>query len=218
MKPADARAGPVDTTRVAPGIPRIQRRLSALEAAAATAVIITSLTALAVLTGVMPGPLTATPQMPPAVAQKDRPGNGGATTAIALPDSNQVSGGVPAASSLAAPQLNSTEVVPPVATAAASTAGTAGFAAPPPDSGPVPAAGLQSGLPFPAAVQRQDDAMTGKRPGLARAETGRNRREAGNRRQTARAAVSGKSRQQVIAELLEAKRNGTYDAAADTYR
>ena len=191
-----------------------QVRPGPIVTAAATAVIIVSLTGLAVMTGVMPIPMTAyhgamplpaTGANPPrayipalAPVSVVTPATEGQRQPLQAPDASLPGASLPGASSPAASSpAASSPAIPPAVLPAASSAGSSALAG-------------VSRHPLPAA-QHGRSPHAGQSPNTAHRQ----------RAHTHAAGLPGtprKTREQVIAELLEAKRNGTYPANSDLYR
>lgn len=183
-----------------PGTPR--RRLGALEAAAAMAVIVLCLAALASMTGLLPASMQMT------VRQSDAP----AASAVAIEPDTQA-GVTAAAPAVAMPQnsvgpVSATDAAVALDTAATATAANAVAAV--------------------AAINEAD-----RRPGsIALAQTTRmasvapqrrHRHDHASREGTRDRAghapgKTGKTREQVTAELMQSKRDGTYPAQSEIYR
>ena len=186
-----------------------QVRPGPMVTAAATAVIIVSLAGLAMMTGVMPLPLTANHGAMPmpasganpltaytsplAPASVVTPPTEGQRQLLQAPDASLPGATFPAASAPAASSPAVPPVVPPTASSAESSA--------------LPNVSRHS-LP---AARRERLPHDGQSPNTAHRQ----------RAHAYAAALPGtprKTREQVIAELLEAKRNGTYPANSDLYR
>jgi len=151
----------------------IQRRLTSLEAGAATGVIVASLVALAMMTGVVPKPQPAISPTP-VVMQPSLPKE------EIIPDS----------------QLPPLPVAPMLIIANAIE--------------PTPTA-----LPVKPDGQSLDESVSAPRATLRKS-----RKASSKKSRHALVARSGhrKTREQVMAELARAKRDGSYQAALDTYR
>lgn len=205
----------------------MQVRPGPMVTAAATAVIIVSLAGLAVLTGVLPFPA---------------PANGGASNAMpvlvtgAKPLTAYASPLAPASAMTTASDAQRPRLPAPNALLPGATLPGAPLPGAPMPGTPLPRAPLSAATspPVPpavppAAAATEPPAMAGQsRHPLPAVRRGRSPHDGPSThmpyRQRAHApaasqpGTSRKTREQVIAELLEAKRNGTYPANSDLYR
>lgn len=214
------------------GYPGARRRLTPLETAAAVAVILSCLIATAVMTGMLPvamhrpvaaapvttraageaAPVPAAVASLPVLAPQPNPnaaaGIAGTTAAPARRDARLATDG---AGVIARDTAGSTEAVPAAMPAAPSTGPAASPVATPPATAVAATAETSaSGIaPNPA-----------RNPATGRTAPVRHRHPpvAHHRERSGSVPSHGKTREEVIAELLRAKRDGSYSSAMEAYR
>ncbi len=172
--------------------PAARRRLSPLETAAALAVTLSCLVATALMTGVLP------------VA--GQAGGGSATTAAQAGSASLQRLEAAAGPHVGPPSGTSAPADPPAAASITQTARNAL-----PTNIPLPAAPVPAGIPTANTVASAPATATPHtRP--------RHALPTHQRQQAAAVSSRGKTRNEVIAELLQAKRDGSYSSVMETYR
>ncbi|MES2831725.1 MAG: hypothetical protein V4695_07015 [Pseudomonadota bacterium] len=180
-----------------------RRRLNPLEAGAATAVIVSCLVALAMMTGVLPAPSYL--RVPGTV---DRSADAGQIQQLAIPQT----------ALLPMPTPVQPRTVTPILTPALTPLATIGLT-----EEIVPLAALPV-LPAPLSTPLlvQDDnaeqAVDQVPPRRTKARKNRQYKNDKAQRNALARGTSTKTRQEVIAELMRAKRDGSYRAASEIYR
>lgn len=205
---------PVAASKSASSLRPGYRRIGPLEAATATAVIITCLVATAVMTGVLPMPASwSTRQQSASAAPVASPAS--AMSAGAAPSTGAPAGPAPLQADLARARFG----LPP------------GPAAPSLAGGPMAAEGATTTLPTAEAPARTPSPITmvdgAQGPSNASSQTPterpsrplrHHRRTNPHHQRAGNEVLHGKTRAQVIEELMQAKRDGSYSAAAELYR
>lgn len=219
-RPASA-AGPAENIYM----PR--RRLGALEAAAATAVIVASVVALASMTGLLPAAMhfSAGPDTPalgaasaadtrtPPTSTATASTTSGAVSRPAMADPAGAGAGTAATAGTPATPVSTTIVIAPTSSIPSVTT---------PDVALPSATAAPAGTPAPVPAMESSAlaAAVPGRPHRSRSRAARNgSADHGSTMHAGRAGNGySKTREQVIAELMQAKRDGTYHAQSETYR
>ena len=190
--------------------PTLQRRLSPLETAAAVAIILSCMVAIAMMTGMLPQASHPTASVPAAVR-----------AAVTTPSV------MPAVGAITAPDARtSTSAIEPAAVGRAAVAVTGPLPAEPDVATPeLPVAAMPAPMPAvqnPAANRAMTFANSRAAPTTAMTaipSSQRRRLHTAHRHPNPPALQPrGKSREEVVTELLRAKRDGSYSSAMEAYR